>query len=329
MILDNAVLDMRDCEVTACGKMGLYASKGGKLILRGSRFHDLKNNPVVAEHASQVNVIDCEFWEANSAVAVSEGASADVIGSRFHDLRGNGVYVASGAQARVASCTFTRTVYPAVATVDPASVSTIEQCLIQYCGEDWPGLWVDEAAKVRITSTRICDCPGPGILLHRGTLAELHNCDLARCPGGLLAVEGGQASLNDVRLEARDLNSAIKVEGRGPVTVTRCTHRSARLCAVEAAQPATAHSLRLSSGSPRTGARTCATGSQPARARKSGRSTPRRTASSSPAIGSGAATAASCAVTGGPRECCHAAPGPGRPLPSAARRRGAGRPRWR
>jgi hypothetical protein len=188
MILDNAVLDMRDCEVTACGKMGLYASKGGKLILRGSRFHDLKNNPVVAEHASQVNVIDCEFWEANSAVAVSEGASADVIGSRFHDLRGNGVYVASGAQARVASCTFTRTVYPAVATVDPASVSTIEQCLIQYCGEDWPGLWVDEAAKVRITSTRICDCPGPGILLHRGTLAELHNCDLARCPGGLLAV---------------------------------------------------------------------------------------------------------------------------------------------
>ena len=43
----------------------------------------------------------------------------------------------------------------------------------------------------------------------------------------------------------------------------------------------------------------------------------------------GAATAASCAVTGGPRERCRAAPGRGRPLPAAARGRDAGRPRWR
>jgi SpoVK/Ycf46/Vps4 family AAA+-type ATPase len=221
-ILDKAALDMSDCEVADCGQVGLWASKGGNLILRRSRIHGIKNDAVVADHASQADVIDCEFWEANSAVAVSEGARADVAGSRFHDLRGNGVYVASGAQARVVGCTFMRTVYPAVATVGPASASTIEQCLIQHCGEDWPGVWVDEAAKVNITSTRICDCPGPGILLHRGTHAELRNCDLARCPGGLLAVEGGQANLSDVRLEARDLNGAIKVEGRGPVTVTRC-----------------------------------------------------------------------------------------------------------
>ena len=65
--------------------------------------------------------------------------------------------------------------------------------------------------------------PALGYCCIADTHAELHNCDLARCPGGLLAVEGGQASLNDVRLEARDLNGAIRVEGRGPVMVTRCT----------------------------------------------------------------------------------------------------------
>jgi SpoVK/Ycf46/Vps4 family AAA+-type ATPase len=221
-ILDKAVLDMSDCEVADCGEVGLWASKGGNLILRRSRIHGIKKNAVVADHASQVNVIDCEVWEAFSAVAVLEGARADVAGSRFHDLRGNGVYVTSSAQVRVVNSTFTRTMLPAVWTTGAASASAIEQCLIQHCGEDGSGVGVGDAAKISITSSRICDSPGIGIRLHRGTHAELHNCDLGHCPGGSVVVQQAEANLCDIRLEARDLNGAIRVEGRGPVTVTRC-----------------------------------------------------------------------------------------------------------
>jgi SpoVK/Ycf46/Vps4 family AAA+-type ATPase len=220
-ITDGAVLEMSDCEVTSCRSPGAYASTGGRLILRNSRFHGL-DYPVVVTHAGQADVTDCEFWDALAGVVLSEGARADVTGSKFHDLRTCGVYVESGAQARIVNSTFTGTVFPAVATLGAGSSSTVEQCLIQHGIGDRAGVTVDDAAKVSISGSQLFDSPGPGISLHRGTQAELNDCDLARCAGGLVVVQQAAVSLNDVRLEARSLKDAIRVEGRGPVTVTRC-----------------------------------------------------------------------------------------------------------
>src|SRR4051794_40130113 len=221
-VFDNAMLDMRDCEVTTCGNLAVYAARGGKVILCRTKVQGLEKNGIVGDSGSDVQLIDCEVCDVYSAVVVQDGATATVRGSTFHDLRGNGVVVQTNAKLNVGGSRFSNTVWPAIAVIGPGS-ATIDQCLIDRCGRDHWGVGVTEAAKVVITSSRICNCPGPALEVESDSSVELQNCDLHDCGPGLLLVKGGQLRLADVRLNAKDLAAAFRVEGRVPVNVERCS----------------------------------------------------------------------------------------------------------
>ena len=157
-ILDGSVLDLRDSRISSCGGVAVLANRGGKILLTRSAFHGFPKNVILGEHASEVHAVDCEFWDALSAIAVTERSSATVSGSRFHDLRGNGVFVGTTATATVTGSTFTDSVYPAVAVIGQGSAAIVEQSLVQRCGQQWPGILVDDEAEITLRSSRVQDC---------------------------------------------------------------------------------------------------------------------------------------------------------------------------
>ncbi|WP_394768540.1 right-handed parallel beta-helix repeat-containing protein [Lacisediminihabitans sp.] len=226
--LENAVLEVRDCDLTGCGNFGLYVGRGGKLVVTNSSIHGIQNNPVYATQGSHIDVSECRFWDVGSAaIVLLEGASATVHGSQFQSIAGNGILVGSKSQAIATACTFLDTSYPAIAVSGTGTSATIEQCLIQRCGGEgyWGvgvGMGDGDTPTARLSSTRICDCAGPAVHLHRDARVDMENCDLENCGGALLFSESGEARLRDVRFVARDLAGAFRLDGRGAVSVENC-----------------------------------------------------------------------------------------------------------
>jgi len=154
-VFDGAVLEVQDSRITSCGGAAARADRGGKILLTRSSIHGFPQNAIVGQNASVVHADGCEFWDANSAIAVTGRSTATVTGSKFRDLRGNGVYVAEAATAAISAGAFADTIYPAVAVVGEGSVAELATCLIERCGVKWPGLWVDDAATATIRATRV------------------------------------------------------------------------------------------------------------------------------------------------------------------------------
>ncbi len=221
-VVDGSVLDVRDSRISSCGGAAALANRGGKILLARSVFHGFPNSAVQAEHASEVHAVDCEFRDALSAIAVLARSSAAVTGCRFHDLRGNGVFVTATAVATVAGSTFTDSALPAVAATGPGSRATVEQSLVQRCGQEGPGILVNDEASITLRSTRVQDC-APALRAGRNTHAVLENCALAGSTGVLVTAEGGQVAMTGVALTGTDLDTAVSVEGRAAITATGCT----------------------------------------------------------------------------------------------------------
>ena len=227
--VENAVVELHNCEVARCGGNGVWAARGGTVRLASCRFHDFANVAVYAEAAAQLDVNDCGFWNIeSSAMAIVGEARGSVTGSTFRDIQGNGVMVAGGSQARVAGCTFTDTGYPAVAVAGTGSSLSLEGSVVERCGgEQWWGIGVGnnegDEPTATILNTRVAGCAGPAVHLHRGAAVELSNTYLENCGQTLFVSELGKASLREVHFVAQDLASAVRIEGRGPVTAERCT----------------------------------------------------------------------------------------------------------
>ncbi|MFF5292483.1 AAA family ATPase [Paractinoplanes globisporus] len=221
-VFDSAVLEVQDSRIASGGGVAARADRGGKILLARSSIHGFPQNAIVGENASVVHVDGCEFWDANSAIAVTGRSTATVKGSKFRDLRGNGVYVAEAATATISAATFVDTIYPAVAVAGKGSSAELETCLIERCGVKWPGLWVDDAATATVRATRVQEC-SPAILARRQTNTVLEDCELGGAARALVSAEGGRVVMRRVRLEGATLETAVTVEGRGGATATGCT----------------------------------------------------------------------------------------------------------
>jgi SpoVK/Ycf46/Vps4 family AAA+-type ATPase len=222
LIEGRSSLRMTGCEVRDCGHVGVMATGGATVDISGSKFHGIEDNAVVVVEGSEVEIRNSEFGDANSALAINTSSRARVSGSLFHDLRGNGIFAASKAQVHVSGSTFSRTGFPAVWAGNPGTTSTIERCAVDRCGGEHGSLQAVDGATIAISGSRVTDASRSAISLLNGSEANVRDCDLARCAGGLVVVDASQARLWDVRLWSKDMDSAITMTRRGTVTLEQC-----------------------------------------------------------------------------------------------------------
>jgi SpoVK/Ycf46/Vps4 family AAA+-type ATPase len=220
---ENSVLQLTSCDISDCGKMGLFASSGAKIFVTGSTIHGMDDGAIIAEQGSEVQIRDSQIWDAMVGIEVRESARVWVIGSTLHELKQNGVVALSKAQAYVSGSAFTRTGYPAIAGIGTGSRATIDHCRIDHCGDAGEAaIGFVDGATLAISSSTISDTEQFGVQVLTGSTGELQDCDLARCAKGLLRVADGNAIVRTTRFTARDLDAAVKLDGRGEATLEGC-----------------------------------------------------------------------------------------------------------
>ena len=240
-VLNNAQCRISDSDITKIG-FAAWVLQGGRMSISKCQIHDSSAIGVFSEEGGLFEISDCEFWGFGKfpAIRAGRGSAASINRSKIRDAAG-GIVVADGGRAEIAGSTLTNFSDTAISVlngsqasiaetsivnpdragvgVDGNSKANVSKCNIASCGV---GVLVVNSAAV-VSDTTIHDLSGHGVGIFSGGKVELKNCFVGNCGLKLLSVMLGEATMEDVKFVAKVPESAIHVEGRGPVRTKGCT----------------------------------------------------------------------------------------------------------
>ena len=115
------------------------------------------------------------------------------------------------------------TEFPAVYSGGAGTWVSVESSAVERCGVDHPAIWADDGGRLSLTGTHLVGRGDQvGISVTKDATAEVQGGAPSHCSGGLVKSEGGQVTLRDVDLRARDLDVAVDVAGRGSIVAEAC-----------------------------------------------------------------------------------------------------------
>src|SRR5262249_33626293 len=159
-----------------------------------------------------------QFRAVNSALAVVESSRAWMIGCTVEGIRGSAVYATTKSEAYLTETSVTGTDTVGVYATGPGTKVILDQCQVARSGGPHESVQADDQASITLTHTRVSDSESYAVTVDNDAEVTLQDCDVARAAKGLLMVAGGRATLHDVRLEAKDLDAAVAVQGKGAAT---------------------------------------------------------------------------------------------------------------
>ena len=238
-VAEAASAAFEECEVVAAGQAGLVVRAGASARFERCRVHHAFGAALVLTgQGTQVDALDCEFYEVNgngvqaedravgrltgcavhrvtdNGLALDTEAVLELTGCRIHDIPENGADLRGRSVLRLRDSTLRAFARNGLSVWDPRTRVEAAGCEIRDSTGDYPAVWVSDGASAELTDCRVHDVPDALFVLDQNSSAQAVDCSFSQVRNTAVSVSDG-ATVRLDRVRVQDANTGLWFRDHG------------------------------------------------------------------------------------------------------------------
>ena len=238
-VAEAASAAFEECEVLAAGQAGLVVRAGASARFERCRVHHAFGAALVLTgQGTQVDALDCEFYEVNgngvqaedravgrltgcavhrvtdNGLALDTEAVLELTGCRIHDIPENGADLRGRSVLRLRDSTLRAFARNGLSVWDPRTRVEAAGCEIRDSTGDYPAVWVSDGASAELTDCRVHDVPDALFVLDQNSSAQAVDCSFSQVRNTAVSVSDG-ATVRLDRVRVQDANTGLWFRDHG------------------------------------------------------------------------------------------------------------------